>query len=353
MNSKFSLRMGLVMILIALLQTGCGSEQSAAFQGTVEPDPTSTPIPMPTLQPLINLAERSEPNGPIYSIAWSPDGKMLVSTGFKLLKLWDAQTHTELATLEGHSSFVWGVAWAPDGKTFASASRDGTVRIWDAVSYQELTVLSAGEAFCVAWSPDGQQLVSGTTSGKVTIWNINSGEASQNWRGNSLIISVVWSPDGGTIAAGQWDGKILLWDVKTGQQLPTLIGTEARSDVNGMAWSPDGFILASAHQDGKIRLWDVENNTLLLTIESHDGWERGITWSPDGHMLASAGDDALLRIWDAGSGALLSKARANFSPLWSAAWSPDGTEIAVGSGKYDEPHDNGTLIIWGIPILEN
>ena len=120
-----------------------------------------------------------------------------------------------------------------------------------------------------------------------------------------------------------------------------------------MAWSPDGFILASAHQDGKIRLWDVENSILLRIIESHGGWERGITWSPDGRMLASAGDDSLLRIWDAGSGALLSKARANFSPLWSAAWSPDGTEIAVGSGKYDVPQDNGTLIIWGVPISGN
>ncbi len=353
------------MIPIALLLTGCGSEKSGgsffarlltssdAFQKSAKLDPTSTPIPLPTLHPLVNQFENTESNGPIYSIAWSPDGKMLVSTGYKQLILWDARINTELATLEGHRSFVWGVAWAPDGKTFASASRDGTVRIWDAVSYQELTVLDAGEAFCVAWSPNGQQLVSGTTSGRVTIWNLGSGETSQNWRGNTLIISVVWSPDGATIAAGQWDGRILLWDVKTGQQLPTLIGTEARSDVNGLAWSPDGRVLASAHQDGKIRLWDVENSILLRTIESHGGWERGITWSPDGRMLASVGDDAQLRIWDPGSGVLLSKARANFSPLWSAAWSPDGTKIAVGSGKYDAPQDHGTLIIWGVPSSGN
>jgi len=344
------IQMGLVLTLVAVLQTGCGSE---VFQGSVEPEPTLTPIPLATLQPLVNQFENTEPNGPIYSIAWSPDGKKLVSSGYKQLRIWDAQTHTELATLEGHRSFVWGVAWSPDGKTLASASRDGTVRIWDAVSYQELDSLSAGEAFCVAWSPDGQHLVSGTTSGRVTIWNLGSGEAGQNWRGNSLIISVAWAPDGSTIAAGQWDGKILLWDVETGQQLPSLVGTEARSDVNGLAWSPDGRVLASAQQDGKIRLWDVETSTLIRTINSHGGWERGINWSPDGSMLASAGDDALLRIWDSGSGLLIAKARVNFTPLWSAVWSPDGTEIAVGSGKYDAPHDNGTLVIWGVPISGN
>jgi len=86
LKSYLILKTVLVLILIALMLVGCGSEQSdgtfffrllsssAAFQKSAEPEPTSTPIPLPTLQSLVNQFENTEPNGPIYSIAWSPDG---------------------------------------------------------------------------------------------------------------------------------------------------------------------------------------------------------------------------------------------------------------------------------------
>jgi WD40 repeat protein/pimeloyl-ACP methyl ester carboxylesterase len=264
-----------------------------------------TSIP-PTAPPTLSPTQTAAPApvasaGPVYSLAFSPDGKTIAAAGYSQIRLQDAKTGQVLKMLEGHTSFVWGVAWSPDGNALASAGQDGT-RLWDAKAYQELNALDAAWSFCVAWSPDGKQLATGSQSGKIYLWDAETGRLSREMTGSTVtpIISISWSPDGRTIAAGQLDGIIQLWDAGTGDPLDSLIGNkESRSDVNGLAWSPDGRILASAHQDGRVRLWDIETRQILLTQEGHKGWTRGVAWSPDGKQIA-AGDGLYDRTMPAG-----------------------------------------------------
>src|SRR5947209_5823363 len=73
--------------------------------------------------------------GPVTSVAFSPDGKTLASSGAdQTVRLWEVATNRELATLRGHTGQVWSVAFSPDGKTLASSSRDGAVKLWDVVT---------------------------------------------------------------------------------------------------------------------------------------------------------------------------------------------------------------------------
>jgi WD40 repeat protein len=60
----------------------------------------------------------------------------------KTLKLWDAASGAERATLSGHTSGVTGCAVSPDGSWIVSASRDQTLKVWDAASGAERTTLS-------------------------------------------------------------------------------------------------------------------------------------------------------------------------------------------------------------------
>ena len=69
----------------------------------------------------------------VYSVAFSPDGKLLASVGDNdsTIKLWDVATGKERATLKGHKHDVMSVAYSPDGKTLASGSADKTIKLWD------------------------------------------------------------------------------------------------------------------------------------------------------------------------------------------------------------------------------
>lgn len=355
-----------ILLITFLFILGCSACQNTAPTSppTNTPVPTRTSLPTNTPNPppatsrvrvknLIEWADLHTGKGPVYSQDWSADGHWLVTADFDQVMVWDTTTFQESGVLEGHTDFIWGLAWSPmpDDLMLASASQDGSVRLWDMETLTQIAQLGNSWAFCVDWSPDGKQLATGTYDGKVQIWEVSSQQLLSTWKSGSYspIISIVWSPDGKSIASGELKGEINLWDVQTGEKIQTIKGyTKARSDINGLAWSPDGNALASAHQDGKIRLWDAETAELIQSINAHKGWARGVVWSPDGLLLASTGQDKRICLWDIATGQEYAEQHHNSLPVWSVSWSPDGEFVASGAGAYKEPHV-GATIVWQVP----
>jgi WD40 repeat protein len=243
---------------------------------------------------------------PVYSVAYSPDGKHIVSGGFdNTIRIWNVATGVqEGLPLTGHTDPVLSVAYSPDGKHIVSGSYDRTVRIWNATAGVQEGLPLTGHTDAVrsvAYSPDGKNIVSGSRDRTVRIWNATTGvqEGLPLTGHTNAVDSVAYSPDGKHIVSGSWDNTIRIWNTTTGVLERTLIGNPY--GVTSVAYSPDGKNIVSGSDDGTIRIWDVTIGVQEeLPLTGHTGSVYSVAYSPDGKHIVSGSDDRTIRKWNAG-----------------------------------------------------
>ena len=282
--------------------------------------------------------------GLVFTLAYSPDGQRLASGSYDgTIKLWDVASGEELQTLQGHTGEIARIAFAPDGRRLASAGYDGTAKMWDLDSGEAIFTIEpdAGVLWGLDISPDGDSLATGAQDGSITIWDAVTGEELSRLAGHPApIFRVNYSPDGEHIVSAGWDWTSKVWDVTTGEEQLTLSGHE--DEVNQAVFSQDGSQLATASTDGTVRLWDSQTGELLQTLVGHADTVWDVEFSPDGSRLASGGFDGVLRVWDAQSGKpLLAISHGLSTP--DLTYSPDGKFLSLGA-------DDATIRTFILPI---
>lgn len=268
--------------------------------------------------------------GNILSVAFSPDGKLLV-TGDTIseIQLWQLTDDQPLLTCRGHKHWVRSVAFSPDGQTVVSSSTDETVRIWRVRDGKCLSIFRGhtNSVFKVAFSPDGQMIASGSYDRTLRIWRVSDGKCLNILKGHGNCVgSIAFSPDGQTIVSGSDDQTVKIWDINGGKCLNTLRGHE--NWVRTVAFNPDGQSIASGSDDQTIKIWGVNDGKCLDTLRGHENWVRTVTFSPDGQSIASGSSDATIRIWSANDGKCLNTLLGHENHVLSIAFNPNGDLIA-------------------------
>jgi WD40 repeat protein len=270
----------------------------------------------------------------------------------KLVRVWDAETGTEVAALTkkrpafqfGHVWFPTAAAMSPDGTRVAVAFTDPVAAVWDAAAGGDEKVLlqgHKGSVLAVAFSPDGKRLATASADRTVRLWDAATGKELLLLRGHQAAVrSVKFHASGKLLLTASDDRTARVWDAATGEEKGVFRGHLA--EVRAADFSPDGKHVVTAG-DTTVRIWSVvppPEPAVLLT--GHTGALTALAFSPDGkRVLTAAGKplvpdgptDETARLWDAATGKqllVLGKDRY-LGPVHSAQFSSDGRSVVTAS----------------------
>ncbi|HEY9651803.1 MAG TPA: WD40 repeat domain-containing protein [Coleofasciculaceae cyanobacterium] len=291
---------------------------------------------------------------PIDTLAFSPDGKILLSGGSTndgQIKLWWLRSGKEIESLRAHRMSVMGLLFSQDGNTLASIGDDGGVNLWkwktgnfdSAMGNYTRTFLDhTSNLLAMAMTPDSQTLVTGGLDG-IRVWDLRTQRPLYNMvRFDNQTYSLAVNPNGDILASGHKFGTIKLWSLSNGAPLGSISAhTSPANPISALAFTPNGLTLVSGSYDRTIQVRDIRTGQLMHVLRGHTGRIQSIAINPDGETLASASRDGV-RLWNLRTGELLTVLTGHQDWVRSVAFNRDGSMLATGG--FDRE-----IIVWRLP----
>lgn len=289
--------------------------------------------------------------------AFSPDGSILVTTNFNIVRVWNVatrrQTGSFIARSRGVDVGVCAVAFSPKSGLVASVDGTGAVRLWDAAArrftgprmfagYNDLFNANCALAF----SPDGRRLAASGPGGTIRVWQLRTGRqlgAPMAAAAGTGVSEVAFSPNGALLAAASGSGTVTVWSVAAHKRIGQPITDP--SSAGTVAFSPDGKLLATAGD--KLRFWSVSTHREVGSpIATGHGPASAVAFSPVEPIVATANADGSTTLWDAAShrrvGPLLPPEGGNEASD-TVAFSPNGKLLATTA--------DGDTRLWGLSLF--
>lgn len=239
----------------------------------------------------------TECEGPVLSLAFSPNGVLVASANAGRVSIVDLQSG-EVMQLGQVGKQSPSLAFSPGGKSLASTSADSLceINVWNLQTGSTRVLKGAWKGpTSISFSPDGRTIAaadSDLSNAAIRLWDLETGTARILGRSTRQITSVVFFPDGKHVGSGSWDETVRVWNIQTGEA--RILG-ENCSCISHLAISTSGDHLAASSLDGRIRIWDLETRRSRNVGQCYG--VNAISFTTDAHSLVTASDDGTVRLW--------------------------------------------------------
>lgn len=273
----------------------------------------------------------------IYALHWSYEPKVVVSASQdgKLL-VWDAVTSNKLAAVPLKSSWVMTCAYSPSNTFVACGGLDNVCSIYNLTSKdtpikvaRELNA-HTGYLSCCRFLDDEQIL---TSSGDSTciLWNISTGSKVREYLEHAQdVVSISLHPDKNTFVSGGVDKEAKIWDLKSGRSVQTFWGHSG--DINSIQFMRNGFAFASGSDDSTCRLFDIRADREAMVYQKAN-FVQGVTamsFSHSGRYLITAYDNFAVFFWDSLKGEVVYELTDHQQRVSCLGVNVDGTALCTG-----------------------
>ncbi len=316
----------------------------------------------------------------VWALAWHPDGTTLATASISNILLWADENPQPMATLRGHEQVIYALAFHPSGDLLASKAHDGSIRLWDVATRQQLIRTSSVHMGCVPiqFSTDGQRLACASDGSRIWTFDVSRGHecrqlvvprASMNLpalsadfhpANNALVVAYgdcirVWDADKGRVGSKSPDrgvrhirmatngesaftgnqANLERWSLTTpscsfpvnADHKPEI--TSSGGPVVNIVVGHDRNTLVVRHRDQPPRVIKLDRPGDVVTLGDHPR-TRYVALSPHCRHVATGSEfGSDVRIWDAATGKLLHELPINSGA--SVEYSPDGRWLVVGT----------------------
>jgi len=277
-----------------------------------------------------------ETNQGQWKVKFLPDGRLASVTNDYKIIIWNVADGSLSHTLTGHNKFIRDITSSVDGTTLASASSDGTIRLWQLTDQTMLLnqqPFEQGWAEAIIMATNGFNYVAGTDY-RIGIWQTTDNTLQYLEGHTGRIYALALSPNNRWLASASQDGTVKVWDTETHTTIQTI---SPNSDITSIAFLPDNNTLLLGAQDGTLQQW--QNGSLLQTISGHTDGIAKIIVTVDGLQAITVGADNIIHQWQLADGALQQSLTDFSQPMVTVDLSLDGQFVVGGD-------DQGWVYVW-------
>jgi hypothetical protein len=220
----------------------------------------------------------------IYAAKFSPDGNVIVSAPYsgRTVHFWNGNTGQPLRTMSaGRSDYIYcyDLAFSADGKGLVTVGSDDA-SIWNLSSGQRVrTIDHRSTVRCTDCSANGRYLVTGGYNSTINFYDAKNGAPIGSLKGHTdTVLSVDFSPDSKKLVSGSEDGTVKVWDVAKAKGLLNLTGHTTY--VTSVKFSPSGKYIASGGRDNKVIVWDAATGKQVLQFTNHRDGVQSLAFAP-------------------------------------------------------------------------